>query len=123
MSPLAGRRLADRLAAVEKIRDSRRMMHTVRLADGRTARVSLLDMLIMLNDGLALDYSARHDTEAAEQAEAPEPPQVARVVAAADPSSNPSVMFDLMRWVAREWCDAYDEHRPFALNDQEPAPC
>jgi hypothetical protein len=78
-------------------------------------------MLRMVNDGLRLDYDYRHDTEPAEPAEAPEPPKVARVVAAADPSSNPSVMFDLMRGVAREWCAAYDQHRPFALNDREGA--
>jgi hypothetical protein len=116
---MPARGLAGRLAAVEQVRDSRRLMHPYRTKDGRTVRVSSLDVLRMVNDGLRMEYDARHD---AEPAPAPEPPPVARTVATLDPDNN-SMLLDLMWHVATEWCDAYDEHRPFTYDTPEPAPC
>jgi hypothetical protein len=114
------RGLAGRLAAVEKIRDGRRLMRTYRLPDGRTVRVSTLDALRMTMDGLRLEYSGRHDTE---PPAVPEPPPVARTMAQLPPDADKSVVGDLMQRVATEWCHAYDEHRPLTFNAQEAAAC
>jgi hypothetical protein len=103
--------LARRLAAVEKRRDDRHLMHTYRLADGRTVRLSLLDVLGALSDGVTLH--GQHVTEP--------PPDIVRTLALLDPSDDPSMMGRTIRAVAVEWCAAYDHGRPVALDDDEGA--
>ncbi|MFI6471501.1 hypothetical protein ACIBL5_14805 [Streptomyces sp. NPDC050516] len=99
------RPLARRLSAIEKQRDTRHLMHAHRLTDGRTVRLSSLDMLDALHDGLALD--GEHVTEP--------PSGLVRTMALLDPEADPSMMGRLMLGVAAEWCAAYDEERPVAL--------
>jgi hypothetical protein len=103
--------LARRLSTVEKQRDSRRLMRTYRLTDGRTVRLSTLDVLGALGAGLAL-----HDQQLTEP-----PPDIVRTLARLDPGDDSSVMGRTTQAVAAEWCAAYDEHRPVALYDDEGA--
>ncbi|MGW0632106.1 hypothetical protein [Streptomyces sp. NPDC002758] len=98
--------LARRLAAVEQKRDGRRLMHTYRLADGRTVRLSTLDMLHTLKAGLVLNGK-----------EPPEPPPVARDMAQLPPDD--SMMGATKRAVAVEWCEAYDEGRPVTFHPDD----
>lgn len=97
--------LARRLLAVEKQRDGRRLMHAYRLTDGRTVRLSTLDVLGALQEGFALH--GEHVTEP--------PPAVVRTLALLDPDADTSMMGRTVRGVAAEWCTAYDEGRPVAL--------
>ncbi|MFK0297417.1 hypothetical protein ACIQU6_44120 [Streptomyces sp. NPDC090442] len=97
--------LSRRLVAIEKQRDGRRMMHTHRLADGRTVRLSTLDVLDAVHDGLALD--GQHVTEP--------PPPIVRTLAQLAPEDDTSMMGRLTRAVAAEWCAAYDQGRPVTL--------
>lgn len=103
--------LSRRLLAVEKRRDGRRLMHAHRLTDGRTVRLSTLDILGALYDGLALH--GEHVTEP--------PPDIVRTLALLDPDDDTSMMGRTIRGVAAEWCAAYDEHRSVALYDDEGA--
>ncbi|MEV5124299.1 hypothetical protein AB0K49_16140 [Streptomyces decoyicus] len=103
--------LARRLVAVEEQRDSRRLMHTYRLTDGRTVRLSILDVLGSLHDGFAL-----HGQHPAEP-----PPDIVRSLALLAPDEHDSMMGRTVRAVAAEWCAAYDEHRPVSLYDDEGA--
>ncbi|WP_406321921.1 hypothetical protein [Streptomyces sp. NBC_01637] len=98
--------LARRLVAVEQKRDGRRLAHTYRLTDGRTVRLSTLDMLRTLMDGLALNGK-----------EPPEPPPVARDMAQLPPDD--SMMGATMRAVAVEWCEAYDEGRLVVFHPED----
>ncbi|MEU3277293.1 hypothetical protein [Streptomyces antibioticus] len=105
--------LARRLLAVEQKRDGRRFMHAHRLTDGRTVRLSTLDVLDALHTGLAL-----HGEHVAEV-----PPDIVRTLALLDPDADTSMWGRTVRSVAAEWCAAYDEHRPVALYaDDDPAP-
>ncbi|MFH8343766.1 hypothetical protein [Streptomyces sp. NPDC018045] len=103
--------LARRLVAIEKQRDSRRLMHAHRLTDGRTVRLSTLDVLEALHDGLALH--GHHVTEP--------PSDVVRCLALLAPDDDTSMMGRLTRSVAAEWCAAYDEGRAVSLHDGEEA--
>ncbi|WP_367433321.1 hypothetical protein [Streptomyces celluloflavus] len=103
--------LARRLSAVEKQRDGRRLMHTYRLTDGRTVRLSLLDVLGAVHEGLALH--GQHVTEP--------PSDVVRYLSLLDPGDDTSMMGRTTRAVAAEWCAAYDEHRPVSLHSDEGA--
>ncbi|KPC91907.1 hypothetical protein [Streptomyces albus] len=106
--------LARRLLAVEKRSDGRRLMHAHRLTDGRTVRLSTLDVLGAVHDGFALH--GEHVTEP--------PPGIVRTLALLDPDDDTSVWGRTVRGVAAEWCAAYDGHRPMALYvaDDDPAP-
>ena len=97
--------LARRLAAIEQQRDRRRLAHTYRLADGRTVRLSTLDMLRTFTIGLAL-----HGQEPTA------PPPTARDLAQLPPDADTSMIGRSMRAVAVEWCEAYDEGRPVTLH-------
>lgn len=99
--------LARRLAAVEQKRDARRLMHTYRLTDGRTARLSLLDAAALVGNAYALDTTAPP----------PKPPAVARALAQQDPADDPSPWGALGRAAAAEWCAAFDEGRPPRVAD------
>lgn len=99
--------LARRLGAVEKQRDGRRLMHTYRLTDGCTVRLSALDVLGTVSEGLALH--GQHVTEP--------PPDIVRTLARLDPGDDPSVTGRTTQAVAAEWCAAYDEHRSVTLYD------
>ncbi|WP_155059736.1 hypothetical protein [Streptomyces blattellae] len=101
--------LARRLLAVEKRRDGRRLMHSHRLTDGRTVRLSTLDVLGAVHDGLALH--GQHVTEP--------PPDIVRTLAMLDPDDDTSMMGRTIRAVAAEWCAAHDEHRPVSLHSAE----
>ncbi|MFJ7587163.1 hypothetical protein ACIQZO_07150 [Streptomyces sp. NPDC097617] len=103
--------LSRRLGAVEQKRDGRRLMHPHRLTDGRTVRLSTLDILGALQDGLALH--GQHVTEP--------PSDVVRTLAMLDPDDDTSMMGRLTRAVAVEWCAAYDEGRTVALYGAEGA--
>ncbi|MFE6742324.1 hypothetical protein [Streptomyces tubercidicus] len=103
--------LARRLHAVEKMRDGRRLMHTYRLTDGRTVRLSTLDVLDALHNGFAM-----HGQHPAEP-----PPDIVRTLALLDPDEHDSMMGRTVRAIATEWCAAYDEHRPVALYDEDDA--
>ncbi|MFE3635814.1 hypothetical protein [Streptomyces sp. NPDC059168] len=98
--------LARRLLAVEQKRDGRRLMHAHRLTDGRTVRLSTLDVLSVVHDGFAL-----HGEHVAEP-----PPGIVRTLALLDPDADTSMMGRTIRAVAAEWCAAYDEHRPVTLH-------
>ncbi|MFP8904806.1 hypothetical protein [Streptomyces atacamensis] len=98
--------LARRLIAVEEKRDRRRLARPYRLTDGRTVRLSTLDMLRAFGDGLALDGQLP-----------PEPPPVVRDMAQLPPDS--STVGASMRAVAVEWCAAYDEGRRVVLHTAE----
>ncbi|GHA19680.1 hypothetical protein ACFOOM_10065 [Streptomyces echinoruber] len=98
--------LVRRLLAVEKQRDGRRLMHAHHLTDGRTVRLSTLDVLSALHTGLAL-----HDQHVTEP-----PPDIVRTLALLAPDDDTSMMGRTIRSVAAEWCAAYDEHRPVALH-------
>ncbi|MFB6620332.1 hypothetical protein ACIGFK_07445 [Streptomyces sp. NPDC085524] len=100
--------LTRRLHAVEQRRDGRRLVHPYRLADGSAVRLSTLDVLAALRDGLAL-----HGTHVT----AP-PSPVVRSLAALDPADDTSMMGRTVRAVAAEWCAAYAEGRPVALHAQ-----
>ncbi|MFD8610534.1 hypothetical protein [Streptomyces sp. NPDC059631] len=97
--------LARRLLIIEKQRDGRRLMHAYRLTDGRTVRLSTLDILDALYTGLALH--GEHVTDP--------PPGIVRTLALLDPDDDTSMMGRTVRGVAAEWCTAYDERRPVAL--------
>lgn len=99
--------LARRLIAVEQKRDGRRLMHAYRLTDGRTVRLSTLDILRAVHDGLRMH--GQHVTEP--------PSDVVRSLAMLDPDDHTSMMGRTTRGVAAEWCAAYDEGRPVALYD------
>lgn len=101
--------LARRLVAVEKQRDGRRLIHTYRLTDGRTVRLSMLDVLGAVHDGLTMH--GQHVTEP--------PPDVVRSLALLDPDDDTSMMGRATRAVAAEWCAAYDEGRPVTLHNAE----
>lgn len=103
--------LTRRLSAVENKRDSRRLIHTRRLTDGRTVRLSTLDALGAVHDGLALD--GQHVTEP--------PPPIVRTLAQLDPEDDTSMMGRLTRAIAAEWCAAYDQGRPVALHGDQGA--
>lgn len=98
-----------RLLAVENKRDGRRLMHTHRLTDGRTVRLSTLDVLGAVHDGLALD--GQHVTEP--------PPTLVRTLARLDPEDDTSMMGRLTRAIAVEWCAAYDQGRTVALHGEQ----
>ncbi|MEV0438970.1 hypothetical protein AB0I84_09400 [Streptomyces spectabilis] len=103
------RPFARRLHAVEKQRDGRRLIHAHRLTDGRTVRLSTLDVLAAVHDGLALD--GQHPAEP--------PPDIVRTLALLDPEADPSVFGRLTRGVAAEWCAAHDEQRPVNLHHNQ----
>ncbi|MFK0296709.1 hypothetical protein ACIQU6_40415 [Streptomyces sp. NPDC090442] len=103
--------LSRRLLAVENNRDDRRLMHTHRLTDGRTVRLSTLDVLDAVHDGLTLD--GQHVTEP--------PPPLVRTLAQLDPEHDTSMMARLTRAVAAQWCAAHDQGRPVTLYDDQGA--
>ncbi len=103
--------LTRRVLTVENKRDGRRLMHTHHLTDGRMVRLSTLDVLGAVHDGLALD--GQHVTEP--------PPPLVRTLAQLTPEGDTSMMGGLTRAIAAEWCAAYDEGRPVALHGEQGA--
>jgi hypothetical protein len=89
-----------RLTTVETKRDSRNLVHTYRLADGRTARLGTRDVLAVTMSALHLHGQVP-----------PEPPPTVRTLAQLDPADT-SLMGSLTRTTAAEWCRAHDEQRP-----------